>query len=307
MPASTESAAPRPHLGTGLWAAGFALLCWAWPSIIAKTLPLDPVQIVFYRGWLGSLWAVGFLYLRGGRLSLSGLRVSFWGGVALGFDLVFFFTAIKLTTIANATVIAALQPALLLFLAPWIFGERIRALDVATALVAIGGVALVVRGSSQNGAWSLRGDLFAVLTLFAWTAYLVASKKVAGRIRSSEFAASVTVIATLLITPLALFSEARFSATSLVLPTAPQLGLLATMALFGWGGHLLMNWSLGRIPIWVGGMAALAIPVLTSALAALFLEEPLRPIQLLGMSVVIGSLAIVGVRSPKLVVKDPPA
>jgi drug/metabolite transporter (DMT)-like permease len=54
-------------------------------------------------------------------------------------------------------------------------------------------------------------------------------------------------------------------------------------------------------------MAALAIPVLTSALAALFLEEPLRPIQLLGMSVVIGSLAIVGVRSPKLVVKDPPA
>jgi drug/metabolite transporter (DMT)-like permease len=227
--------------------------------------------------------------------------------VALGFDLVFFFTAIKLTTIANATVIVALQPALLLFLAPWIFGERIRALDVATALVAIGGVALVVRGSSQNGAWSLRGDLFAVLTLFAWTAYLVASKKVAGRIRSSEFAASVTVIATLLITPLALFSEARFSATSLVLPTAPQLGLLATMALFGWGGHILMNWSLGRIPIWVGGMAALAIPVLTSALAALFLEEPLRPIQLLGMSVVIGSLAIVGVRSPKLVVKDPPA
>ena len=49
----------RTHLGAGLWAAGFALLCWAWPSIIAKSLPLDPLPIVFYRGWLGSLWALG--------------------------------------------------------------------------------------------------------------------------------------------------------------------------------------------------------------------------------------------------------
>ncbi len=79
-----------------------------------------------------------------------------------------------------------------------------------------------------------------------------------------------------------------------------------TMAVFGWGGHVLMNWSLGRIPIWVGGMAALAIPVLTSGLAALLLDEPLRPIQLLGMAVVMGSLAVVGVRSPKLAGQESP-
>ena len=105
----------------------------------------------------------------------------------------------------------------------------------------------------------------------------------------------------LLNTPLALMSGQTF-------PT-PQpvhwLGL-SVMAVSGWAGHLLMNWSLGHIPLWVGGTCSLAIPVMASGLAVVFLGENLLPIQLAGMAVVLVSLTVVGVRTPKVMASEPP-
>ena len=283
-------------------AAGLALLFWSFPSVIAKALPIDAIPLVLFRGWLGVAWALGVLYLRGRRLTLRALRVSLWGGIALGVDLICFFTAIKLTTIANTMVIGALQPVLLLFAAPFFFNERVRLPDVSAALIAIGGVALVVLGSSETASWNPRGDLFAVVMLFAWTAYLIASKKARESIGSTEFAASVTLIATLMVTPLALLPSVNLS-----LPESRHWLGLAAIAILGWCGHVLMNWSLGHVPIWLGGTAALAIPVLSSALAALFLDEMLGPIQMLGMAIVVSSLTVVAVRSTSVAIDEVPS
>lgn len=100
---------PQPRLTAGLLAALLAVVSWASPSVVAKALPLDPLAVVFYRGWLGVVWGVGALYLAGGRLDMRVLRLSAPGGLALGFDLIFFFTAVKLTTVANATMISAMS------------------------------------------------------------------------------------------------------------------------------------------------------------------------------------------------------
>ena len=102
-------------------------------------------------------------------------------------------------------------------------------------------------------------------------------------------------------TPLALLPS-----VSLVVPEARHwLGLVA-IAILGWFGHVLMNWSLGHIPIWLGGVAALAIPVLSSALAAVFLHELLSPIQIFGMAIVVTSLTVVTLLSPRLKAEEMP-
>lgn len=296
---NADSATPRMAVGVG--AAGLALFFWAWPSIIGKALPIESLPLVFFRGWLGTAWAVGVLYASGRRLTLAGLRASFWGGIALGFDLVFFFTAIKLTTIANTMIISALQPVLLIFAAPLLFKERLRWPDVGAALLAVGGVVMVLVASTGSSLRSPRGDFFAVLTLFAWTGYLIASKKARSSVGSTEFAASVTLIATVLVTPLVLVSG-----QSLTMPEPIHWLGLAAMAISGWAGHVLMNWSLGLIPIGVGGTCSLAIPVMASGLAVVFLGEILLPIQVIGMAVVLVSLTVVGIRTPKVIAAEPP-
>ncbi len=283
--------APSSRLPAGLGAAALALLFWAGPSVIGKGIPLGAVPLVFYRGLIGVSWAIAVLYVSGGRLSWRLVRYSWIGGVALGCDLVLFYTAIKWTTVANATVISSVQPLLMAFAAPLFFGERLRWPDLFASFAAIGGVVLVVQGSQGSEAWSLRGDLVAVGVLFAWAAYLVASKKARQHLTSTEFTCGVMIFSMAVITPLALVLG------DWERPTPVHWLGLAIMAIAGWLGHALMNWALEYVPLWVGGTSALAVPVLTSALAALFLGEPLSTLQLLGMFVVIASLAVVVLRA----------
>jgi len=67
---------------------------------------------------------------------------------------------------------------------------------------------------------------------------------------------------------------------------------LALLALVpGLVGHGLMNWSLTRIPVWLGGTLILAIPVTSTILAWLFIDEEVRALQFAGMGIVIGALA----------------
>jgi len=54
-----------------------------------------------------------------------------------------------------------------------------------------------------------------------------------------------------------------------------------------------MNWSLVRIPLWVGSTFTLAIPVFSAVLAWLVLGEAVSIVQGLAMVVVIGALGAI--------------
>ncbi len=284
----------EPKLGLGFLAALAAVVVWSCPALIGKSLPLSSLTVVLFRGWIGVAFALTVLKLRGGRLSIKGLRLCLIGGAALGFDLALFFAAIKSTTVANATLISSMTPLLLLFLAPLLFGEKLRWPDVVAALAAMVGAGLVTTASASLDGWSLRGDLYAVLCLVAWTAYLSASKAVRGKISAIEFSAGVALIASTLITPVALLHA------DLSWPEPRQFLLLTIMGITGWLGHVLMNWALKNIPIWAGGTSAMAVPVVATILAAIFLGEQLVLLQGVGMAIVMIALTVVGVRSPKL-------
>ena len=115
------------------------------------------------------------------------LRNSLAGGVCLSLDVALFFTAVKLTTIVNATIISALQPVLVMAVAGPLFGERIRRRDVAVATVAVAGVVAVVVLSTGRPEWNGVGDIAAVGALIAWTGYLVLSKRSASTLTSMQY------------------------------------------------------------------------------------------------------------------------
>jgi drug/metabolite transporter (DMT)-like permease len=62
-----------------------------------------------------------------------------------------FFSAIKLTSVVDATVIGAVQPALVLIAARPLFGERMGRWDAAWILLAIAGVTSAVVGPGVKG------------------------------------------------------------------------------------------------------------------------------------------------------------
>lgn len=277
---------------SGIPAAAIAMVGWAASGVIAKGISeLGPFAVVFWRMWIYTTIVLLFLKMRGTPLRKESLRISLRGGLSLGADILLFFSALRLTTVANATVIGSCQPLIMLLIVGRLFGERPRRHDWFLALIALSGVAIVMFGSTGVPGWSPKGDLLSVATVIAWTGYFVFSKLSTQEIDSSQYTGATALICAIFATPFALLSGELF-----VMPSTSAWFWLVMLSLGpGFTSHMLMNWALARIPAWFGSTLTLAIPVTASIMAWAFLGEELIALQFVGMAVVLvalGSLVI---------------
>ena len=286
---------------TGLTAGIIAMVLWSAGGVLAKGIDLPGLTVISYR----MVMYVGLVVLwarwRGTPLTRLGLRTSLVGGMMLGVDLAFFYIAVKETTVANATVIGACQPVIALIIGPMFFKERPRKSDYAWATLAIVGVVIVVLGSSGVPEWSPKGDLAALAALVFFTLYFTASKAAGGKVSSTEYTAGTAVWATIVVVPLTLLVGPDFGP-----PGRNSWIALVVLALIpGMFGHLLMNFSFTKIPLWLGSTLTLFIPVSATLLAWVFLDEQVVAIQFVGMAVVIASLMAVIVGPAALRLRRP--
>ena len=290
---SNTSATVLP--GLGLAGAAVAVTVWGAAGVVAKWLPLGALAIVVYRFASYAVLAGSARLIRRESLSMAAFVGSIRGGLWLAADVALFFTAVKLTSVVNATIIGALQPVLLTIYAVRFLGERVTRRDLVLGLVALVGVAVIVLAGTSSGEASLLGDLCAVGALFAWSAYFVEAKRVDGVVSPVDFTISAAIVVAVTNVPLALlFGQ------SLAWPNASQWFWLIALALgAGVLGHNLMNWSIVRIPLWLGSTFTLFVPVVSSALAWLVLDEPLSPIQIIAMTTTVGALAALVVLQPQ--------
>ena len=263
---------------------------WAASGVIAKGITeLGAFAVVFWRMWIYAVIVILFLKVRGTPLRKESLRISWRGGVSLGADIMLFFSALRLTTVANATVIGSCQPLILLFIAGRIFGERPRRYDWVLAVVAMGGVAIVMFGSTGVQGWSLSGDLLSIATVVAWTLYFVFSKLSTRKIEASQYTGATALICALFATPFALASGQLFN-----MPSGNAWIWLFILSIGpGFTSHMLMNWALAHIPVWFGSTLTLAIPVTATVMAWVFLGEDVVALQFLGMGIVLFALGFI--------------
>ncbi len=289
MSAASSSSAPSSSrdIQLGLLGTGVAVLAWGTSGVVIKAIDMGGLAIGFWRFSLYALLLIVWMVGRGTRLSPMIMRASLPGGICLGLDVVFFFTAVKTTSIVNATTIGALQPLVVAGFAARMFGERIRRSDIVAALVAIGAVTVIVIESSGTPEWSGAGDLAAVGALFSWSGYFIYSKRSAGVITPQQYTVGTGVWTALICLATGLVFRQDMSFPSSV----DWLPLIALTLGAGILGHSIMNWSLVRVPLWLGSTLTLLIPVVSSLTAWVFLDEPLTGLQLMAMAVVIGGLA----------------
>lgn len=276
---------------TGLAMIGAAAAVTAWGSsgVIIKNIDMDGLAISVYRFWVYAIVFVAWLRIRGVVIDRRVLWHSLPGGIALGLDVALFFSAVKQTTVVNATVIGALQPLVVGLVAWRFFGERMGRRNIVLGGVALVATVVVVFGSSGTPEWNLRGDLLAVGALFSWSAYFVFSKGSRAHLTPAEFTAGTAVITAAINTPLAIgFGQ------DLSWPTAESWAWLFVLGIgAGIVGHSVMNWSLVRIPLWLGSVFTLLIPVIGSAMAWALLDEPLTTVQIGAIAVVLLTLAVI--------------
>jgi drug/metabolite transporter (DMT)-like permease len=275
-----------PRLGAAAVLA--AVTIWSFTNTLIKLSALPALIFALYRVWLGALLLLAITFATGRRLSWAIVRASAPGGLLLGVEISFFFSAVKHTSIADVAVISALQPALILVVAGPLFGERITRRQVAWTLLSLVGVGIVTVGSAGTPVWSLFGDLLAAGSLLAWTAYFLVSKHARMSVPAIEYMTVVFLFAAVVVTPLALLTGEPLGGLA-----ARDWVYLALFVLGASGGHVLVAWAHSSVDVSLSSLLTLAQPVVASLAALLILGEPLTALVIAGGLVVIASLAAV--------------
>ena len=262
-------------------------------NVVVRTTNLTGVATASYRLLLGTAALAAVLTVLGRRPDLASMRVALAPGVAYGVSILLFFSSFKETSIANATLIAALQSGLSLTVVGRLFGERVRWPELALTGVATGGVALVILGGETGGAGNLFGDLLAAGGMLANTAYFVLAKRRREQtgVAAGPFQVGLLAVATLMSVPFALASGT---------PPVPDGGDVIRLLVLAAGGtvaHLGINWAHRHVTLTTASLLTLAIPVVSSTVAWFVLDEYLSALQWVGALVTLGCLTVVVLRA----------
>jgi drug/metabolite transporter (DMT)-like permease len=276
--------------GLGISALAATVIMWGMSGVAIKVVSSSGLVTALYRLWFAipALWLVMLWPRLDPRLDRRWLTASLVGGVLFGVHQILYFTSLKLTSVVNVTLIGALQPALVLILAGRLFGERVTVSAVAWSVVALAGTMVVVLGSAHAPSWSLRGDVLAWINLFAFTAYFLASKRFRSDVGAWEYVIGMTTVSGFVMIAANLVTR-----QDLTTPHGRDWPLLVAIAIFpGTLGHVLSNWAHAHVTAFVSSMILLAVPVVATVGAYVFLDERFTLVQAAGGTVVLFAIAM---------------
>ena len=275
-------------------AAAMAVMSWGLGGVLVKLMSISGLSLAFYRLWFGFLLMLAVVVLARRPMTLDIVRRAAPAGMLFGINVVFFFSAVRMTTVANANLIGALQPAIVLVVAGPLFGERASGRAVMWTAVSMIGVAIVILGGAGSPAWHPGGDGLAALALLTFTGYFLISKHVRASVGTLEYMVGVQFFAALVVTPIALLAPGGVDP----LERLDWVYLAIIVCATGVGAHILVNWAHRYVDVSVSSLMMLLVPVVAGVAAWAILGESLTAIQIAGGAVTLGAILMI-VRGPQ--------
>jgi drug/metabolite transporter (DMT)-like permease len=261
------------------------VIAFSLSSTLVKRAESPGVLLAFWRMVTVSVvWNV-YLWTTGRRVTMRHVCQVFVPGVFLGLNLAAFFSGATHNSVANAALIGSLSPFLIVPLGAMLFGEHHHPRALLFALVAFGGVGVVLFSAPAHGDASVRGNVFGALAMVLWTAYVVSTRYFRRDMDVVTFMATVTPIAAVAVLPLAIAHGDVFGLSA----TGWTYMLILTL-LTGVAAHGLMVFAQKTIQIGTIGIAQVVQPALAVVWSFLLLGERLRHWQIAGIAIVISGL-----------------
>jgi len=192
----------RRWLGYGQIAS--AALIWGSIGVIVRLLPYSAVTIVTYRVWF-SLPLFFLLLLKSegiqGFRHASHSRLLTASGVGQAAAWVAFFSAFKLTGIANAVLLLYTAPIFVALLSPYLLLERRQPRTYVSLLLATLGVALISGSDGLGESLNALGIAVGLLAGFLFALIILADRKLSGAYSSRSVVAMQLLIAAVVLAP----------------------------------------------------------------------------------------------------------
>jgi drug/metabolite transporter (DMT)-like permease len=268
-----------------MWASTFTLFKIAWHDI-------DPVAFTAIRFASMLVFAVVVLRFSRGRVPLrrqdiplivaSGLTGYFLYQMSfvLGLD--------RTTALASAILVATHPIFSVVFM--WLSGkERPARIEVAGVVIGFLGVAVFLRAWDALAA-ATTGDLLSLMAAAAFGAYGVINRPLIRRYPGTQLMAYTLAVGGGLITLVGLPAMLRQDWGAV----RPGAWVILVFAVIGpvYLAYALWNWAIGRRGIPRTVVYGFLVPVVAGVLAVLWLNEHVRPEQVIGAALVVAGLAV---------------
>jgi drug/metabolite transporter (DMT)-like permease len=203
-------------------------------------------------------------------------------------DLAFWHSSIKLTSVANATLLANFAP-IFVTLAAWVlYKQKVTRLFLFALAIALAGTIAVIGSSFSIDEQHTKGDALGVITALFYTGYILSIKKLRERFAVSSIMFWSTLATAVMLLPVALISGEVFWPQTLY-------GWMILAGL-GWishaGGQSLIAYALAHLPAQFSSVGLLLQPVLATFIAWRLFGENVSALQFFGAALVLAGIII---------------
>jgi drug/metabolite transporter (DMT)-like permease len=278
----------RDETGLGYFAVLLVVLLWGVGPLFVRAVDASALTIATARNWIAVPIALLIAAFAKAPLTWRWFVAAIPGGLVFAVAQTLGFASFHETSLANAAIISAVSPLLIVIVAVPLFGERLTGRQVALMALAFAGVLAVVLGADSGGDASLTGDLLAVGSLFAMTGYLLLMKhaRMTG-VPAAAYVAGVFLVTAIIVTPIDLVWGDSIGAISGI--DWLWVAMLALLA--GCLGHTLMTWAQRHVNVGIASIMILGTTVVTAAGGWIFFDQALTALQIIGGAVVLAGLS----------------
>lgn len=299
-PIETAADIDRQHLLARLKAL-VAVLIWGASFVTTKIIveQMDPLVLVPLRTSGGALLLFVLLKRRGQWTALARGRllaqIALLGFVGVAVHLSIQAVGLSMTTASNTGWMVSLTPVFIALLAWRFLGERFTRMQGAGFLIAMSGALLIVVSQAGTlnilGLPSTLGDALAFSSAITWAIFSVLSKRVLAHRQPAVIMVQVMAAGGLMTLPL-FFVRAGWDELAL-LDTAGWLALAFTVLFVSALAYLFWYDALSTLSASQVGAYLYIEPLVTVVLAAALVNEPFRPLALLGGGCILSGVWLV--------------
>lgn len=284
----TQPSSEVPSERIALSAVALAVVAWGIGPLLVRGMGVSGYSVAFYRMWMGVPAMFVAARLWGRPLTWRVLRGCVLPGFFFGVSMMMGFVAVRTTSIAHATLIGALTPALILLGVNRFVGEKSNIRKLPAAIVSFVGLSLVVLLGSKSGGSSVRGDMWAAMNLVCFTMYFMNLKTQRNRgVDGWAFLAGVFLVGAITITPVCV----TLSNDLFALDVKDYLFVLGMIVGPGFIGHGLITWASRHLPVTTTSLMTLGSPVVSVVGGWVVFHQALGGWQIIGAALVLAGLA----------------
>ena len=265
--------------------------------IIARLLTDIPaISVSFWRMLIGGilLWGISlFPIFKQNRLEKSNRRKTQISGVLLGLHFYFFFSAVKMTTIANATFLGTIAPLFTIIIEIFWLKRKISKHIMITLFIVLLASSMIVMNNFNFSSNYTLGNIYAVICSLLLAVGFIISENVRQTESTINFSRTLYISAacTLFILSL-IINESVFN--SEIINFKNILGLLILGIVPTIFGHNSLYYAVKHISPTIIASVPLGEPIIASVLAFFIFNEPISKLIIAsGLIIILGLLYLI--------------